>query len=136
MKPGHRHLEHTADLRLELWADTEEALLAEAARAVVSALTEGARIEPKVERHVQLASSDPEDRLIRWMNEIIYLAVTRGFLVAEADVTVTPEGLDARLSGEEGAWHRVRTELKAATWHELTLVREGGRLVARVVVDV
>lgn len=135
-KTGHRALDHTGDMRVEVWAPTEEALLAEAARAIVEALTDGAPGGAGVTRRVTLACRDPEDRLIRWMNEIIYLAVTVGFLVDEATVTLTDGGLEADVSGQEEAFARVRTELKAATWHDLFLGREGERLVARVVIDV
>lgn len=132
----YRTLEHTADVRLEIRAGTEPALLAEAAAALVATLTEGERPPAREERVVRVDSLDPEDRLVRWMNEVLYLAVTRGFLVASADVTLRPDGLDARVRGCSEAWDRIRTEVKAVTYHGLELEAGDDGLVARVVIDV
>lgn len=82
MSATHRTLDHTADVRLEIRAPSEEALLAEAALALVEALTEGEAPPALEERAVRVESLDAEDRLVRWLNEVLYLAVIRGFLMA------------------------------------------------------
>lgn len=133
---GYRQIEHTADLGLEIWAESEEALLAEGARAVVEILTEGSSIAETSERAVELEAFDREDRLVRWLNEIIYLAVTMGFLPARVEVKLEAGGLCARLFGEAGAQEKVRTELKSATYHGLELFEREGRFEARVIIDV
>ena len=55
---GHRSVEHTADLAVELWAPDEPTLLAEGARALVELLTEGAAIHATAERTVELTALD------------------------------------------------------------------------------
>jgi SHS2 domain-containing protein len=134
MSRGWRPLNHTADLALSVWAESEAALLAEAARAIVSTMTEGARPGPARDtRTLTLEALDPEDRLVRWLNEVIYLAVAEGFLTREADLRLEGAGLVARLAGERGT---VATELKSVTYHDLHLTGDGGHWRARFVVDV
>jgi SHS2 domain-containing protein len=136
MTRGWRALNHTADLALAVWADSEPALLAQAARALVSVMTEDARPGPRrtyERRALTLEALDPEDRLVRWLNEVIYLAVSEGFLTREADVRLEGAGLSADLAGERGT---VATELKSVTYHDLRLAADGDRWRARFVVDV
>jgi SHS2 domain-containing protein len=136
-RAGHRQIDHTADLALEIWAPTEAELLAEGARALVGILTDGAALAARDARDIRLEALDREDRLVRWLNEVLVLAVPGGFLAAEARLELTGEtGLRAALRGEAGAAKRVVTELKAATYHDLALTHDDRGWRARVVIDV
>jgi SHS2 domain-containing protein len=136
---GWRSLDHTADLELSAWAESEEALLAEAARALVAVMTGSAPPAPDAawtERTLSIEALDAEDRLVRWLNEVLYLAVHEGFLVRRAAIALSGTGLTATVAGEPGARARLETELKSVTYHDLRLERSGGRWRARFVVDV
>lgn len=136
-RAGHRQLDHTADLALELWAPTESELLAEAARALTAILTEDSPPDATGSRRVALAALDGPDRLVRWMNEILTLAIVEGFVTVTARVDLEGEtGLRAELTGHPLAFDRVRTELKCVTYHDLALEQEAGTWRARVVIDV
>lgn len=135
---GHTQIDHTADLALELWAPTEAELFAEAARAVVSIMTEGVELGGDELREIELDPVDAEDRLVQWVNEIIYLAVTEGFVVAdcELDLQASPR-LRASARGRSGAADHIAGELKSATYHDLALEqRDDGSWWARLVIDV
>lgn len=134
---GHRQVDHTADLALELWAPTEEDLLLEGARALIEIMTEGATPGAEARRHVVLEPVDDQDRLVQWLNEIIYAAVVDGFLFAAVErLTIAGGRLEAELAGEANAHQRIAGELKSATYHDLQLGREDGLWRARVVIDV
>lgn len=133
----YRQIEHTADLALEIEAETPEALLVEGARAIVEILTEGAPVRAVDAREVHLAVLDDEDRLVQFLNEVLVLAVVEGYLTAEAELDLRPRALTARLRGEAGAGGRLRAELKSVTYHDLFLGQlPDGRWQARIVIDV
>ncbi len=133
---GYRTIDHTADLALEVWAPTQAALLAHGARALVAQLTDDATIEATAERHVSLSALDPEDRLVVWLNEVLFMAVTEGFLFASGDPVLTADGLDAQVCGEPHAADRITSELKSVTYHDLCLDERDGGWFARLIVDV
>lgn len=133
---GHRQLDHTADLALELWARSEPDLLLEGARALVKILGGGRPVRGDLERSLVLECLDAEDRLVRWLNEILVLAVHEGFFVADAQLTLTTEGLQAQLQGELVERFALAAELKSVTYHDLQLVQEQAGWRARVVIDV
>jgi SHS2 domain-containing protein len=134
---GHRQLDHTADLALELWGDSEEEVLVAGAEAVTEILTDGAAVADQAARDVTIAAVDPADRLVQWLNEIIVAAVVDGFLFLRAAVELDgATGLRARVRGQTGGHARVVTELKSATYHDLALEREATGWRARVIIDV
>ena len=136
MNSGHRQIDHTADLALEIWAASEAELLLEAARAAVAIMTENRALEPSGEINVEIEAVDREDRLVQWVNEIIYLGVTQGFLVASATLDLHATGLRASLRGETNAADHIAGELKSATYHDLALEERGDGWWARLVIDV
>ena len=134
---GHRFTDHTADIAIEAWAQSESDLLVEAARALIAVLTEGAQILATDHVKVRVEAMDPEDRLVCWLNEVLWLAIGSGFLLSDAELALEGNGLTATLLGEPNAAARILTEVKSATYHDLRLAREqSGRYVARVVIDV
>lgn len=135
--PGHRQIDHTADLALELWADSEEELLVTAAHAVTEILTDGGEVADRAGRELAIDSLDGADRLVQWVNGIIVAAVVDGFLFSGAAIELHGAvGLVGRLRGEPDGHARVVTELKSATYHDLAL--EGGPhgWSARIIIDV
>jgi SHS2 domain-containing protein len=134
---GHRQLDHTADLALELWGASEVDVLLAGAEGVVAIMTEGGEVEAREQRRVHIDAVDPQDRLVQWLNEIVVAAVNDGFLFASADIALEgATGLQATIRGEPGAGARVVAELKSATYHELELGEQDGMWRARVVIDV
>ncbi len=133
---GHRSIEHTADLAVELWAPDEPALLVEGARALVELLTGGAAIDATAERTLELTAIDAEDRLVRWLAEVLYLASFEGFLVDDATLELSGASLRATVRGQSDAADKLETEIKAVTYHDLRLERGPSGVRARVVFDV
>jgi SHS2 domain-containing protein len=132
---GHRQVEHTADLALELWAPDDAALLEQGALAVVEVLTDGATVAATEERAVELEVVDEADRLVRFLNEVLWLAQVDGFVVASATFDLSdPQRLRARVRGNTST--PLVEEIKSATYHDLAIERRGPRLQARVVLDV
>ena len=132
---GYLELDHTADLRLRVWAKTEEELLEQAAQALIDVLTEQAPRQASGVRRLSLGAPDREERLVRWLNEVLFLASAEGFLLTSAELRLSPGGLEARLSGQEHGDQLVRTELKAVTYHSLSVRQDAEGFEAELVVD-
>jgi len=134
---GHRQIDHTADLALELWADSEEDLLVEGALAVTEILTGGAPIADRAGRDIAIESVDAADRLVQWLNEIIVAAIANGFLFRAAAIELHDgTGLTGRARGEPDGGDRIVAELKSATYHDLGLESGPAGWRARVIIDV
>lgn len=143
MSRGFRPIDHTADLALEVWADDEPGLLVAAMEGLVALLSEGgdpAAVTGAPETRVfRVHGVDPEDRLVRWLAELLYLASAEGFLPLHAELRLRDDDgsdLDATVHGLGAAGGRLGTDIKAVTHHGVHLVRTPGRIAATVVLDV
>lgn len=130
--------EHTADLGIAVkgrdWAD----LLARSALALADLEYDPARVENRMSREVQLELVEGETLLVRWLNELIGWREVEDFLWREVEVEISQTRVRARLHGEpfDASRHRMRSGLKAATYHQLRVEAVAEGLMARVLFDV
>jgi SHS2 domain-containing protein len=95
---GHRTLPHTADLRIEAWAPTREACLAESVAALVASFGDVTGAEPGWTVTVEIVDAQTDqDALITVLDEVIYLLDTQAAVPVGVDVEPAPGGVCMRL---------------------------------------
>lgn len=137
VEPHHDLEAHTADVRLHVVAPSLAELFAEAGRALGVLMTgeDDRDVEATDERHVSIHARDREALLVDWLNELIFQAETQGKIYSSFDMErVTDEDIEATIRG--GAPRSLKTAVKAATWHGVSVERQGDRWSARVIIDV
>jgi len=136
MRPWHRWVDHTAEVQLQVGAESLAGLAAEAGRALGLFLLRGAPSEPAGEaRTIEVLSVDREALLVDWLNEILFLAEVERWVAVEFDILETSsERLKASARGvpvEEPP-----ALVKAATFHGLAVEERDGGFQAEVIFDV
>ena len=134
-----RILEHPADIGFEAFGSTREEVFANAARALFHLIIDLDSVEPRAEVAVQVEGSDPASLLVNWLSELLYLNDAEGWFFSEFEVErLDDRSLAARVRGEEfdRARHRAQLQVKAITYHQLTLERTAEGWQARVYVDI
>jgi SHS2 domain-containing protein len=135
---SYRQLPHTADLAWRLWGKDLPELFENAGGALSATLTDRRYLRRRATREVRLTADDREALLVDWLNHLLYLFDIEGFLGRDFQVvSLTDEGLEARVTGEsfDPDRHPARTGVKAATYHELSIVPAGDGWQATVVLD-
>ncbi len=139
MNGVYRILEHPADLGIEAEGDTLSEAFASAARGLMSVVVAPESVTVREERKVSVPGADPEQLLVRWLGEILFLYDGAGFVPAEFSVEqVGDGGLEATVGGEPagGAALRLKLDVKAVTYHDIS-VRETSRgWYVRVYLDI
>ncbi len=132
-------VEHTADIGIEVEADTLEELFEGAALGMLSIIIDpSGDIGRGIEVEVSLEAGDIEGLLFEWLNELLFIMDARGVLLSEFQVDgINDLHLEATVRGEEirQGGNRLMTEVKAATFHQLQ-VEKRGTWFARVIFDV
>ena len=136
-------IDHTADVAVRLRSTDEAELFRDAARALLAIILDPASEPVGASDAVPLTleSEDGEALLVDFLNEIIFLFDTRRFLAGEVDVKSIalgrPARIEAVLRGEtyDPARHAAKTEVKAATFHGMTIARTPAGFEADVVFD-
>lgn len=129
----YRWVDHTSELELQVEAGSPEAVFTEALSALGEVLPEPQRGTPTT-REVRLSAADPPALFAAWLEELVYLAETDGF-IAERAVSFSLDGssLAAVVEGESSL---PQTLIKAVTYHQLQLEQGDGLWRARAVLDV
>ncbi|MDH4100754.1 MAG: archease [Nitrospirota bacterium] len=78
---GFELLEPITGLGLRLWGSDLSTLFAQAARALTTLLTDADQIQPVEERLITIRAKDVDGLMVSWLNEIIFLFESEGFLV-------------------------------------------------------
>jgi SHS2 domain-containing protein len=132
-------LDHTADIGIIAYGTDIEQLFSNAALALFSLITNPEAIEEKLHFNVQVSSGDRDSLLVEWLNELIYFFDARHVLVHGCDIdSLTYNELKATCHGEdyEPAKHKIKREIKAATYHMLRLDKNSDGYRAQVILDV
>lgn len=131
--------EHTADLGLRVRAPELEQLFVEAARGLLNVLVANpADVRPVQERRVIVEGSAADYLLFDWLTELLYLFDTEQLLLSEFDVTLDSDGLKAVCRGEpiDRGRHDMDHEVKAITYHGLTVQQTDQGWLAELIVDI
>ncbi len=89
--------------------------------------------------NVEVRAENIEDLLVAWLNELIYLFETKGFVPAKCNIKELSEThLRAKVFGEgfSSEKHRPKTIVKAATYHGLEIKKDDSSYRIKVILDV
>lgn len=144
--------DHPSDIGLAARADSLGELMEALAEGLANEIcdrddvcaVESRTLEVSVEE-TATATPDYEAMAVDFLTAVMNLIQVRHFMVREASVQM-PTGVQppsavslvARLTGEpyDPARHEIKVEIKAVTYHQLTIKQEGGQWIGRVIVDI
>jgi SHS2 domain-containing protein len=132
---GHDFVEHTSEVELRLHAATLAGLFVEAGRALAELMLEGPPGAETVTDRVVVTAPDRAALLAAWIDELIFRAETRKAVFTRFVVErIDEREIAAEIRGI--AEPVIKTAVKAATFHGLSVAEEDGHWVASVVLDV
>ena len=137
-EPVFREFEHTGDVGIELTAPTRDELFRRAAIALASLLVETSSVEQAEQREVAIAAGTDSDLMHDLLTELLCLFTVEGFVWSDASVKEADGSLCVTLRGErfDPARHQFRGEIKAVTYHQLTVANSPDGWRARIIFDV
>ena len=138
-RSGYESLDHTADLALRVWAPSARELIEQAAAGFIGLMVDPDTVPPEREVAISATGAGPEELLVGWLNEILFVFDAQGMAPVRAKVDVLTDGeVRGRLFGQDfdPLHHDVRNVIKAVTFHDLSVKRMGDRLEVSIVFDV
>jgi SHS2 domain-containing protein len=138
-KPFYRVIEHTADVGIEVEADSREGVFVRSGLAIFDLMFGLESLSGKVTKPLSVSADSPAELLVAWLNELLYFYAVEGILFSGfSDLRLGEQNFRAVGCGEHfnPEKHRCDLEIKAATYHDVSLARVGGRWKARIILDV
>jgi len=139
MKKAFEIIDHTADVGIIAYGADVEELFSNAALALFSLITEPESVEEKLHITLEVSSKDRDSLLIEWLNELIYLFDVKHILFNRFDIeSLTHNELKATCYGEgfDPMKHKIKTGVKAATYHMLKLDKSSDGCKAQIILDI
>src|SRR5206468_2822543 len=137
--PGVREMAPTAGLGLEVEAPSLPLLFERAGLGMLGLMIDLAAVEPRARVAIALAAEDREALLRDWLQHLLVRLQAGPFALSELAVEeVNERALRAWGAGErvDRARHRLYTEVKGVTYHQLALCETAGGWWARIILDV
>jgi SHS2 domain-containing protein len=135
-------LEHSGDLKFQACGHDLLEALANASEGMIAQIVPLALIEEREERTLTVEADDDEARIAAFLNEMLFLIYARKWLPRRVRTLSQCkrkgcQQLEAILVGElfDPARHPIQREIKAVTYHELSLTAESGITTIQFVCD-
>jgi SHS2 domain-containing protein len=132
-------INHTADLGIVVRGPHAEGLFTNAARAMTELMVEGDLGEKRSIREIFLDAEDYPDLMVRWLGEVLYLFDGEKLITDTiAFKALSATRLEALLSmaAFRPERHRILREIKAVTYHGISVERKDDLWEARVIFDI
>lgn len=128
-------IDHEADIGLEIYGRNLEELFTNAAEGLFHLIIEGDDIRPEKGKRLKIVKDG--ELLINFLNELLYLWDTEGFIPKEFSIKIEDETVKGNVIGGlfDPTRLRVKQEIKAVTYHRFSLTEEKGIYKARIILD-
>jgi SHS2 domain-containing protein len=106
--------------------------------ALAAVFVELGEAAPRDQRSIVVEAATDADLMHDLLTELLHIFIVDGFIWCDAAVEEADRGLRVRLRGEpfDPARHEFRTEIKAVTYHQLTVEELSDGWHARIIFDV
>lgn len=131
---GYQEVPHTADWELQVWALDFTSLLEQAARGMYHLAGARLAVNARHSRRIELKYRDPETLLIDFLTELVYLVDTEGLAFDDFELKLEKDRFTALITGARLA--SINKEVKAVTYHNLTIRETDQGVEANIVFDV
>jgi len=132
-------IDHTADLGIIVKGIDEKDVFIRAAYAMTDLMVKGDISKKPVIKDVSLQGEDFPDLMVRWLGEILYLFHGEKLLVHSITIkSISPITLRSTftLSSFEPEHHQVKREIKAVTYHQISVDHVNDGWQTRVIFDI
>lgn len=135
--PKFKFLKHTADVKFRAFGKNAEKVFENSALAMKEAICGKIKIKTTKERIIKVKGKDFESLLYKFLEEIIYLLDTDGFLISKVkEIKIKDFKLKAKIAGDWAIRYKFTNSVKAVTYNEMFIKHEKGRWISQVVLDV
>jgi SHS2 domain-containing protein len=129
----------SGDFIFDAYGNNLNELFAACAAACFHAITDLEKVRPVRKITVEQNGENPEELLYNFISELIYLKDAEKLFLSEFDIDISPDrkALKAIVAGESIDYdrHTIKTDVKAATYHDLKIEKVDSGYKVRMVLD-
>ena len=139
MKKPYRRLEHTSDVKVEIYGADLAGLFTNAGICLFDLMLDRGKVREITAVPVSLEAAALPELLLDWLRELLFLFSTRSLAVKRVEIcSIEPTRVNATVFGEEfdAKRHGLKVEVKTPTYHEYRIEKKKDGYRATVILDV
>lgn len=136
------YLEHTADVKFRAYGSTLEEAFASAAEAMFTAMIDLKSVSLKNDIMIKLEAESLEILLNDWLSELLFQMDANYLVFGKFEVLKLNERdgkflIEAKASGEQIDLkkHKFHLQVKAVTYHDMTIIKSDNHWEVQVLLD-
>lgn len=137
MEKKYEFLEHTADIKFQAFGKSVEDVFKNSALAMFNSMYDG-KVKDKKSFKINVKGKDYESLLYNFLEELLFLFDSENFFVSDIkNIKITNDfKLSAEISGDDAENYEIHIDIKAITYNEMFVKKEGNKFISQVVLDV
>ena len=139
----YKYLEHQADMGVKAWGESYEEAFQEAGKAMFSLMFDLDKVKASDRIKIEVDAPGQPELLVEWLNELLAQKDINNLVLADFQVEKIVSVDDhchlvgwARGEKFDESKHKVKTEVKAATYSGLKCGGEDGEIYCQCILDV
>lgn len=137
--PRYEIIPHTADIGIKAYGTTLSELFKNTAYGMFDIIADLDGLKKSVEQPIEVKAANREELLVAWLGELLYNFYTKQIIFFDFNIEeLSDTGIKAKAFGRHVGENRnrLKTEIKAVTYHELKIQEDAGKFTAVVIFDV
>jgi SHS2 domain-containing protein len=135
----YRILNHSSDLSIKVSGKSQPELLANSAFALFDLMANLDQVHVTEELPLEVEGVDPDDLIVNWMRELLYLFQGSSYLLKEFEIREARDNyVRAAVKGEkfDPDRHEMQREIRSVFQHQCRMEKTGDQWTARVVFEI
>lgn len=135
----YEYFEHQADIGIRGKGKTLAEAFEQAALAMFEIMVETDKLKSNEFQLVEVEGNDLSELLIAWLSELLFLKDVEGMMFSRFEIeSIDKNKLVAKVYGEpiDSSQHRLKLEVKAATYTQLFIEEKDDNWIVQCLVDV
>jgi SHS2 domain-containing protein len=136
---SYKTLEHATDAIIEVTADNLKEAFEIAGISVIETILDISKVDENNSRKLIVKGKDLKYLLYNWLEEMVILTITDGFVGKRILLEITKNGnyqIDAEIFGEaiDLRKHDFKVEIKSPTFHEME-IKQNDKVIMKYLLD-
>lgn len=139
MSVPYRRLEHTSDVKVEIYGADLAELFTNAATCLFDLILDLKKVRETTSMPLSLESAELPELFLDWLRELLFLFSTHSLAIRRVEIaSIEPTKVQATVFGEEfdPERHALKVEVKTPTYHEYRIDKTDEGYRATVIFDV
>ena len=137
--PRYEIIPHTADIGIKAYGRDLKDLFKNAAYGMFDIIADLDGLKASFTQAIEASAANKEELLVAWLGELLYHFYTKQIIFFDFDIVeLSDTAMKAVASGRHVGENRnrLKTEIKAVTYHELKIEEKDGAFTASIIFDV